>query len=107
MQGVATVINIAIQLASGSLIDPIPQSIDDCFFGLRLIIEFSGKDDNVSLEEASILDSDWELIEDESNRLKKEILEMVEDRNTDYRASIKQALDIRADRNEYYTISVL
>ncbi|PXV66916.1 hypothetical protein CLV62_104177 [Dysgonomonas alginatilytica] len=98
MQGLLSVMNIAISLVEKSLAEPIPQNIDNCLFGFRYIIDFSGKDDKVTLQTAEILDSEWVLIEEASDLLKKEILKMVEGRNVEYWQAIEQETEIRKDR---------
>lgn len=98
MQGLLSVMNIAISLAAKSLAEPTPENIDDCLLDFRFIIEFSGKDDKVTLLTAKILDSEWIPIEEASNQFEKEALKMVENRNTEYRQAIEQETDIRRDR---------
>lgn len=92
------ILDTAIKMANKSLAEHTPQNIDNSIFGFRYIIEFSGKNDKVTLQTAEILDSEWVLIEEASDSFKKEVLKMVECRNTEYRQAIEQETEIRKDR---------
>lgn len=98
MQGIFTVINIALSLAAKSLAEITPYDFDGCLLGFRFIIEFSVEGDKVILETAQILNSDWELMEESSRKFAEQVSRMVENRNVEYRQFIEQSKQIREDR---------
>ena len=78
MQGLISATNIAMSLVAKSIAEPIPQNIDDCIFGFRFIVEFSGKDDNITLITAEVLDSDWELLPEVSIQFALQVEQEIE-----------------------------
>lgn len=97
MQGLFSVLNIALSLAAKSLAETIPYNFDNCIFGFRYIVVFSGKEDRVTLETAEILTPDWELIPEISNKFAQQVDLMVENRNIEFRELIKQSKQIQED----------
>ncbi|NDV68556.1 hypothetical protein [Dysgonomonas sp. 25] len=103
MQGLFSMINVAKSMIAKSLAEPIPQNFDNCIFGFRCIVEFLGKDDEVILETAEILNSEWELIPEISEQFMQYVAQMVEDRNIEYKLIIEQEKEIQNDQ-QYWSM---
>lgn len=97
----AHAIEKALSLVAKSLTEPIPSDIDDCIDGIRFIVKFTGKDENVLAITAEILDSDWMPDAKAGEILKEKVNEAVHYRNIEFREAIEQAFQIRRDMYGY------
>lgn len=88
----------ALSLLTESLEEAVPYDIDFCIGTWRIIIELVGKNDNVKLITAEILDSDWIIDKKASEEFRTQIEEIIDNRNREYRQALEQALQIREDR---------
>lgn len=100
MQGFIAALKTILFIVSKSLDEPIPDDIDQCLYGYRFIVEFSGKDCNIELCKAETLDVDWELSSSKSELFKTEILKLIDIRNKEYSELLQQEIEIKKDRLE-------
>lgn len=97
--GVNGVYEIALAVAYNVIISQVEQNIDFCFDEYRIIIEIDGKEDNLRLKNAEILDSDWQLLIKESSYLSQKINEIIVQYNESCRMMIRQEKEIKNDRH--------
>lgn len=90
--------NTALSMVSKSLSEPTPQNFDNCITDYRIIVEYSGKDEKVSVLKAEILNMDWELMPEESILFIRQVTHIVEIRNAEFKQLINQSKQIMKDR---------
>lgn len=90
--------DIALSLVLKSLSEPIPQRFDNCISDYRIIVEYLGKDENISVLKAEILNTDWELMPEISSLFAKQVTQIVENRNIEYLELINQSKQIQEDK---------
>lgn len=69
--------------------------LDDVVDGVRICVEFDSYMDTVKLKSSEILDSDWDLLYEDTAVFTSRLKSIMNNYNRSNKASLKQAADIR------------
>lgn len=104
MEYISNLIFWSIELVSKSITQNEPYDIDDFCTEGRIIVQFTGKGDNLSLLNAEILNSEWELLTEATQILTLQIEKLLYLRNREFKEQINQAKEIKKDQLEGFCL---